>query len=464
MHNTAVKTHQDFLEASERKAFDKEHRKIIAHNMAAYERAAIHGKAQFTNLELARKRAAEKKHSAIEHLEDNLKTFEQQITRKGATVIWAQDKIEARKAVLEIFKQNFVTEVVKSKSMVTEEIGLSEFLLKNGIECLETDLGEYIVQISNDKPYHIVTPAMHLSAADVANIFHKQFGLSEKASPEEITKFVRDTLRPKFMQAQAGITGANFLVADNGAVSITENEGNALYSVAFPKILIVIAGIEKLIPKTADLSLFWPLLASHGTGQKITAYNTLLYGPRAEGETDGPEQMYVILLDNGRTNLLAQIPQRRALSCIRCGACLNVCPVYRNIGGHTYNTTYSGPIGAVSSPFLSGQFAEYVHLSYASSLCGACTDSCPVAIDLHHQLLENRQMAVKNRLPAFSERMGIKAYKTTMSKSGRLQAVSPYVKNIVARVFVKKAWGPRRVLPKFVRSFRERFAENDKGQ
>ncbi|TVR42402.1 MAG: lactate utilization protein [Bacteroidia bacterium] len=463
MRNNNVRIHQEFLEASEKKAFDKEHRKIIAHNMSAYETAAISGKAQFANLELARRRAAEIKHRVIEHLEDNLKTFEQQITSRGATVIWAQDKEEAREAVLQILEQNFVKEVVKSKSMVTEEIGISEFLLKNGIECLETDLGEYIVQISNDRPYHIVTPAMHLSAADVAKIFHKQFGLSEKATPGEITKFVRETLRPKFMEAQAGITGANFLVAESGAVAITENEGNALFSVSFPKIHIVITGIEKLIPATADLSLFWPLLASHGTGQKISAYNTLLYGPRAEGETDGPEQMYVILLDNGRTNLLAQIPQRRALSCIRCGACLNVCPVYRNIGGHTYHTTYSGPIGAVISPFLSKQFAEYVHLSYASSLCGACTDCCPVAIDLHHQLLQNRQMAVKKRLPAFSERMGIKAYKVTMSKSGRLHAVSPKVKNIFARVFLNRAWGPRRVLPKFVRSFRERFAEKQAG-
>ena len=419
------------------------------------------GKQQFANLELARRRAAVKRHGVMEHLEDYLKNFEHQFKSRGGRIIWAVDAEEAKKAIIEIFEEHYVKLVVKSKSMITEEIGLTEFLEKNGVECLETDLGEYIVQISDDKPYHIVTPAMHLSRKDVAAIFHERFGLPADAAPEEITAFVRGELRDKFVKAQVGITGANFLVAGSGSVALTENEGNGILSMSYPKIHIVVAGIDKLIPSLSDLELFWPLLASHGTGQHVTAYNTLVNGPRQEGESDGPEQMYVVLLDNGRSNLLAATPQRRAMSCIRCGACLNACPVYHNVGGHTYGYTYSGPIGAVISPFMSCQLKEYMHLSYASSLCGKCTEVCPVGIDLHHQLLHNRRRAVKMGLPSRAERRGIKAYKYVMKKARRLERHSPGTKNFAARYFMKKHWGPRRVLPKVVRSFRTRYQDGE---
>ncbi len=451
-----VNKHTAFLEDSEKKAFDKDHRATINYNMARYDEAVGRGKAQYSNLDLARRRAAVKKHTIVEHLEDYLKNFEHQFKSRGGKVIWAVDAEQARKAILNIFEEHFVKLVVKSKSMVSEEIDLCRFLEKNGIDCLETDLGEYIVQISDDKPYHIVTPAMHLSRGDVAAIFHERFGLSKDASPEEITRFVREKLRDKFVNAHAGITGANFLVAGSGSVAVTENEGNAILSMSYPKIHIVIAGIDKLIASVSDLELFWPLLASHGTGQNITAYNSLINGPRQEGESDGPEQMYVILLDNGRSQLLGAIPQRRALSCIRCGACLNACPVYHNIGGHSYGHVYSGPIGAVISPFMSGQLQEYIHLSYASSLCGKCTEVCPVGIDLHKQLLHNRRLAVKKGFPSRSERMGMKVYKFMMKKATRLERFSPRTKNFAARLFLKKAWGPRRALPRVVESFRKR--------
>ena len=435
------------------------HRSTIAFNMGRYDQAVAAGKKQYRNLDLARQRAAMKKHRVIENLENYLKDFEHHFTSRGGKVIWAQDKEEARKAVLEVLEKSYVKLVVKSKSMITEEIGLTEFLEKNGIECVETDLGEYIVQISNDKPYHIVTPVMHKTAKEIAGIFHEKFGLSSESTPQQITEFVRQTLREKFLHAHAGITGANFLVSDTGSVALTENEGNGVLSVSMPRIHIAIAGIEKVIPSINDLSLFWPLLATHGTGQQITAYNSLINGPALPGEADGPEQMVVILLDNGRSRLLSATPQRRALACIRCGACLNACPVYRNVGGHTYGAVYSGPIGAVITPHLSG-FKEYKHLSFASSLCGKCTEVCPVNIDLHHQLLQNRNFAVSNRMVTSLEKYSMYGYKKIMGKRKWLDLAPGKLKNLLFRTFMRKTWGPRRELPEIAqKSFSRQWKE-----
>jgi L-lactate dehydrogenase complex protein LldF len=439
--------YDQFIKDSKEKSANLTHREIIRKNMAHYDPAVKQAVQQFSRLELARKRAGLKKHFVLEHLEDHLKTFEHNFSNNGGKVIWAQDAAEARRAILEICEKHHIRSVVKSKSMVTEEIGLTECLEKNGIDCLETDLGEYIVQITGDRPYHIITPIMHRSAKEVAGIFHEKFGLPETASPEDITAYVRHTLRDKFLNADAGITGANFLVADSGAVALTENEGNGIFSMAAPKIHIAITGIEKIIPSTADLDLFWPLLSTFGTGQTLSAYNSLVSGPRAQGEPDGPEYMYVVLIDNGRTSLLATTPQRRALACIRCGACLNACPVYRNIGGHAYGTVYSGPIGAIISPHLLGKLEEYRHLSFASTLCGKCTEVCPVGIDLHYQLLQNRRMSVRKNHTTRQERWAIWGYKVTMKKRSRLDWLSGKTKNFLFRRFFGKAWGEGRLMP-----------------
>src|SRR6476659_7549916 len=294
--------------------------------------------------------------------------------------------------------------------MVTEEIHLNEFLEKNNITSVETDLGEYIQQLDNEPPYHIVTPAMHKSKEDVAKLFAEKLGTDPALTPEQLTLVARQVLRDKYMQAEIGITGANFIIADVRAIAVTENEGNARLSCAMPKTHIVVAAIEKVIPSLNDLALFWPLLATFGTGQKITVYNTLISGPRQPGEPDGPEEMYVILLDNGRTNLLANEKAREALYCIRCGACLNACPVYKNIGGHSYETTYSGPIGSVITPHLR-DMGEWKHLSYASSLCGNCTEVCAVKINLHELLLENRHEAVVGGKVSWQEKVAWKMWK-----------------------------------------------------
>jgi L-lactate dehydrogenase complex protein LldF len=437
---------QQFTSASLNMAFDKGHRNIISRNTGQYELAVTKGKKQFQNLNLARKRAAMHKHRVLEHLEDYLKDFEYHFTSNGGKVIWAQDVDEARKAVINILENNYIKSVVKGKSMVSEEINLTSVLEKNGIECFETDLGEFIVQTSSDKPYHFVTPAMHLSAGKIAAIYHDKFGLDKDSTPEQITAFTREHLREKFFRAGAGITGANFLVASTGSVAITENEGNGALSMTMPKVHIVLAGIEKVIPTMEDLDLFWPLLSTHGTGQLLTSYNSLVSGPRQGQETDGPEQMYVILIDNGRSKLLGNVPQRRALGCIRCGACLNVCPVYQNIGGHSYNYVIQGPIGAIIAPHIHN-FEEYMHLSYASSLCGKCTEVCPVNIDLHLQLLRNRNHVVKNKLSSRNERIIMNLWSRLAKKRNWIDMPSYKVKNFILNNFFGKSWGPRRQIP-----------------
>ena len=399
-----------FLAKSTIKAADLEHRRTINFNIGKYNAVVPQGKNQFAYIALARKKARLKKMQAIENLGESLEQFEQQITSRGAKVIWAETGQEAVDAIVNICKEKKCKTVVKSKSMTTEEIHLNKFLEENSIESIETDLGEYIQQLDGEPPYHIVTPAMHKSKEDVAKLFANKLGTDPKLTPQELTLVAREILRKKYTEAEVGITGANFIIGDIGAVAVTENEGNARLSCAFPKTHIVLVGIEKMIPSITDLALFWPLLSTFGTGQKITVYSSIISGPRQAGETDGPEEMYVILLDNNRTEILKNPSRRESLYCIRCGACLNACPVYKNIGGHSYGATYSGPIGSVITPHLQGM-EEYKHLSYASSLCGNCTEVCPVNIGIHHQLLNNRKEAVENGLINISERYAWKAWK-----------------------------------------------------
>lgn len=406
-------TAANFIAKSTIKAADKEHRRKINFNIGKYNAVVPQGKEQFTNVHLARERAKNIKWRAIETLDKQLEDFELTITRRGAKVIWAEDAQQALDAIQKICEAKGCKTLVKSKSMVTEEIHLNDFLEKIGIESVETDLGEYIQQLDGEPPYHIVTPAMHKSKEDVARLFAEKLGTDPKATPQQLTLTARKILRDKYVQAEIGVTGANFIISDIGGIAVTENEGNARLSCAFPKTHIVIAGIEKVIPSMHDLALFWPLLSTFGTGQKVTVYNTIVTGPRQENEKDGPEEMYVILLDNGRTNILANEKQRESLYCIRCGACLNACPVYKNIGGHAYGATYSGPIGSVITPHLRGM-EEWKHLSHASSLCGNCTEVCAVKINLHELLLDNRHEAAQEGYAPFAEKMIWKVWRIAM--------------------------------------------------
>lgn len=459
-----IEVYNKFRKDSSLKAADTEHRRKISYNIGRYDLAVRAGKQQYANLELARTRAAYLKNKVIGDLEKFLVEFEVNFEKNGGKIIWAQDAGDAIKEILEIIKKYEAGYVVKSKSMVTEEIELNKHLGDAGVEAIETDLGEFIVQQAGEQPYHIVTPAMHKSKEDVAALFNEKFGLPPGSTPEEITTFVRSRLREKFFHARVGITGANFLVADTGSVCLTENEGNGLMSTAFPDVHIVIAGIEKVIPSVKNLDLFWPLLATHGTGQKMTAYNSLISGPRQEGESDGPTEMIVILLDNSRSEVLSRKNQRRALGCIRCGACLNACPVYKTIGGHAYGTTYSGPIGSVITPWMKG-LNEYKHLSFASSLCGSCTEVCPVKINLHELLLYNRNDSVKQGSYSLFDAFSMFAWKKIMLNRKWMDTGSAKLKNMVFKKAFSGLWGPGRELPEIAAgNFKQLWEERREGK
>ena len=451
----------DFLHDAETKAFDAKHRRTLNYNIGQYDKKVDAMRGQFTDIEQARRLAKNAKWNAVEHLDRSLADFERHFTARGGRVIWAENARQACQAVLDIAKERGARAVVKSKSMVTEEIELNHFLEANGIESLETDLGEYIVQISNDRPYHIITPIMHLSKEDVADIFEEKFDLPPHSTPTEVTLYVREKLRSKYAAADIGITGGNFLLADTGTVVVTENEGNARLSTALPKVHIAIVGIEKVLPSIRDLALMLPLLSTFGTGQRLTVYNTLLSGPKQPNEPDGPEEMYVILLDNGRTNLLADPVAREALFCIRCGACLNGCPIYKNVGGHTYESVYSGPIGAVIEPHLTG-FKERGYLSDASSLCGNCSAVCPVHINLHHILLHNRQKAVSLGTKKREEGYIWRTWEYMMLHRAVIDLPTTGMKRWGFRQFVTGLWGSRRALPTFPKySFNELWERGD---
>ncbi len=450
-----------FLAKSDIKAHDLEHKRKIAFNIQKYNDSVVKGKQQFSDLDLARRKAKNVKWKTIENLDTYLEQFEKNFTSRGGKVIWAETGEEALQAVLQICREKNTKQVVKAKSMVTEEIHLNSFLADNGIDSVETDLGEYIQQLDGEAPYHIVTPAMHKSKEDVAKVFHEKLGTEPNLTPPEITKIARKNLREKYITAEVGITGGNFLLADIGGVCVTENEGNGRLSTTFPPTQIAIVGIEKLLPSINDLQLFWPLLATYGTGQQLTVYNTIFTGPRKAGETDGPEEMYVILLDNGRTNLLRK-EVRESMYCIRCGSCLNACPVYKNIGGHAYGATYSGPIGAVITPHLNGM-AEYKHLSYASSLCGNCTEVCPLKINIHEMLLENRSIATADGLNGFKENMTWRLWRDAMMSRRILNAAGPGMKTKVVNKLFKDSWGKHRGDIQFAeKSFNKMWKERNK--
>lgn len=398
-----------FKRAAAVKAVDLHHRAVIQKTIGTYHAAVALGKTRFADWQNARAHAAQIKWETINHLDRYLEQFERKVIENGGRVFWAETAEDARRYIVELARRRGARKVVKAKSMVTEEIHLNAALAAAGIKSIETDLGEFICQLRGEPPYHIVTPIMHLTRADVAAVFQEKFGSPLTATAEELAGVARAQLRHEFLTADMGVTGANFLVADTGMVALSTNEGNGRLSVSLPRIHVAVTGIEKLIPRLEDLALMWPVLATAGNGQAVTVYNTLIGGPRRDGEMDGPEEFHVVLLDNGRTHLLADAEQRDALYCIRCGACLNACPVYRNIGGHAYGTTYQGPIGSVITPHLRDA-RDWSHLPYASSLCGACSDVCPVRIDIHHHLLHNRRNAVQHKFDNPLQRFAFQAW------------------------------------------------------
>ncbi len=341
------------------------------------------------------------KDHTLHHLGDYLTQAENSLTQRGVHVHFAETDEDARQTILTILRQHQVSRLTKSKSMAAEEIHLNPFLIENGVECLESDLGEFIIQLDDDIPSHIVKPIIHKNRRGIANSFLRE-GVAEDYNddPQTITRRARIFLRKKYMDAQACITGANFLCADSGRLVIVTNEGNSRFGMAPAPLHIALVGIEKLIPSEADLAVFLNLLGRSATGQQLTVYTEFINGPRSANQPDGPEHMHVVFLDNGRSSVLAS-NCREILRCIRCGACQNVCPIYRQASGHAYRSPYGGPIGAVLSPLLFGdRFPEFADLPKASTLCGACHEVCPVNIPIPDLLLRLRDKAKREAVPS----------------------------------------------------------------
>jgi L-lactate dehydrogenase complex protein LldF len=403
------------------------------------------------------------KRLTIENLDWYLEEFERNVVAHGGQVHWARNATEVADFVLEIAKQHRARLIVKSKSMTTEEVDLNERLERHGLESVETDLGEYILQLNHERPYHIVAPALHLTRYDVAGIFERNLGVQNETVIENQTRIAREVLRAKFLNADIGISGANFLIADSGAVTIVENEGNARLSTSAPRVHIAIAGIEKVIPRAQDLATFLKLLGRSATGQPLTVYTSFLSGPRRAGEIDGPEEFHVVLLDGGRTKLLADETKRQSLYCIRCGACLNHCPVYRKIGGHSFPWVYSGPIGAIITPQFHGVESEPA-LPFASSLCGACAEVCPVKIDIPKILLELRADVKESEARNAEnqiERSAFQAFAYIACRPRLWRRVMKIAKKApILKIGPVAAWLSQRELPPFPpKSFRELWKE-----
>jgi L-lactate dehydrogenase complex protein LldF len=406
-----------------------------------------------------RQRASQIKLHTLSRLADLLEEFERNATKLGAKVHWARTPAEHNDIVLGIIQQHKATKVVKSKSMLTEECHLNPFLERNGIAVTDTDLGEWIVQLLNEPPSHIVMPAIHIKREEVGDLFHKELGTDAGATdPPYLVNDARGRLREEFLGAEIGITGVNFAIAETGGFVVCTNEGNADLGVSLPKVHIACMGIEKMIPRLKDLGVFLRLLARSATGQPITTYSSHFHGPMPGGE------LHIVLVDNGRSDILGSEEFRRSLHCIRCGACMNTCPVYRRSGGHSYQTTVPGPIGSILAP--SRDAKTYSTLPYACSLCGSCSDVCPVKIDLHTQLLAWRKEISHRKLLPWSKRMSMTLAGMMFQRTWLFAMIGRMGRWLVPqlpRFMVYNRfndWGKQRELPPLPKeSFRQQYAK-----
>jgi L-lactate dehydrogenase complex protein LldF len=394
---------RSFPEAARESLQDSQMRRNVLHatNVISNKRNRV--VAEMPDWQELRESGSEIRRHALKYLDTYLLQFEEACTRAGGQVHWASNGDDANRIVIDILARHAAHEVIKVKSMTTEEIRLNDALAKAGIQARETDLAELIVQLGNDKPSHIVVPALHKNRQQIHTIFQREMKLETLGdSAEDLTAAARHYLRERFLQTPVAISGANFLVAETGSVAIVESEGNGRMCLTLPKVLISIAGIEKVIPRFQDLEVFFQILPRSATGERMNPYNSVWTGVH---EKDGPEEFHVILLDNARSEILADAEARQTLKCIRCGACQNVCPVYRQTGGHAYGSVYAGPIGAILTPQLH-QLNEGDSLPYASSLCGACYETCPVKIDIPEVLIHLRGQVVRKEQKSFVGRLG----------------------------------------------------------
>jgi L-lactate dehydrogenase complex protein LldF len=411
-----------------------------------------------------RERARQIKEHTLANLDRYLEQFASNVERHGGKVFWARDAAEANSYIVELAQRRGLRSVVKSKSMMTEEIELNRALARVGIEAVETDLGEYIVQLAGERPSHIIAPAIHKTRGEIADLFAEKLCAERTEEIEKMTELARRTLRERFISAGMGVTGANFAVAETGTIVLIENEGNIRMATSLPPVHVALMGIEKVIPRFEDLIVFLKLLPLSASGQKMSAYVSFITGARRSPGEEGPEELHVIILDNGRIKMMADEKLRESLYCIRCGACLNVCPVYQKIGGHAYGWIYPGPIGSVLTPQLVGR-ARAAPLPFASSLCGACRDACPVKINLPELLLQLRyEIQQQTRAGGTAlERLIFKVWAAAMKGPSRYRMAARLIRLIQESFGLSSALGPwlrERDFPGFaMRSFREEWPE-----
>jgi len=416
-----------------------------------------------------RERGSAIREETISHLDYYLQQFAENVEKSGGRVYFAEDAGEAAQTLLDILSAKQAKSVVKAKSMVSEEIQMNEVLEDAGIDVVETDLGEFIVQLAKEKPSHIIIPAIHKNRNQIRDLFTAAGGKNLTTDTKVLTAFARQYLREKYLHAEVGVTGCNFGIAKSGTLALFTNEGNADMVMNLPKTHIVLMGMERVVPTFADFEVMANLLPRSATGQKLTTYVSMITGPRAHGEMDGAKELHVIILDNGRCRQLGDENYKDILKCIRCGACLNVCPVYRQVGGHAYASVYPGPIGAVLSPLLNGG-EKYTDLPFASSLCGACAEACPVKIQHHDMLVHLRQQAVGNHYPVAGERLMMKGFARIFSSSQRYRLVmdtarvcqKPLVRDgiITAKLGPLAGWTKGRDFPALAKeSFRRRWVK-----
>ena len=456
----------------------------LADNFVERRRSAISSADDWEGL---REQARTIKDETLLHLDRYLLQFVEKAEIAGANIHWARDGQEACTIVVGLVNESGAKMVVKSKSMATEEIHLNDALEKEGIEPIETDLGEWIIQLAGETPSHIVVPAIHKTKAQIAELFVEKVGMERTSDVDVLTSTARRILRQKFAEARVGISGVNFGVAETGTILILENEGNVRMTTSLPKKHVAVMGIEKIIPRFADLDVFLKLLPRSGTGQRLTAYQSLITGVKRHEADEGPDEVHIVLLDNGRSKMLAHPVTRQSLACIRCGACLNACPIYQQVGGHAYGSVYPGPIGAVITPQLIG-LSKAMQLPYASSLCGACREVCPVKIDIPELLLHLRseiadgrpknEVLAKNRGEHFAFKMysalwsnrwsyslGTKAARLAQRfvvRDGKVGRVGVILAWLVPPLDAWTAWRDAPAIPR--RSFREEWNRHLKSE
>ena len=438
-------------------AFDEEHWQKINYSTGCYEQSFAKGKENYRNLDLEKQRAYTLRNKSLLNLEKLLVDFETHFTENGGKVLWARNADDALTMIFDLICKEKANAITRSNSTVLDEIELNGFLERKNIHIVETEIGRFVLHTAKQKSYHPLSPSIHLSKEENNAILTEHFKLKADSSVKQMVNFVRHEVGIESKDASICITGANFLLSESGGVVLTENEGNIVKSTSSARIHIVVAGIAKVIPNIDDLSVLLPLLSLHASGQSMAACNTITFGPARTG--NGPEQMYVILLDNNRSSLLSHEKQRKVMSCIHCGACVSVCPVYKNIGGYSYGTKHIGPVGTVMTPLMEG-LEEYNHLNAACSLCGKCVEICPVKIPLDDLIIENRHLAI-------TEKTGNSRYDALVKamiwhcKSRKKMDGPLFLKKLELKRFLGPSFGDR-PMPEFAsKSFSQQWRERN---